>query len=1118
MNKGILGFKVFRCRKPACKAVAIISAFAMLSVGAFPALAGGVSGQVLDNVNGGASIIKSTDNVTMSGGGSSATLSLLGGKSGLIDWSVLNVGNGQSLSFQGGDFYNVVQGGNASQIAGTLKASGSLWIFNPAGISFINGAQVDVGGVFSAAAAGLANHDEMFKAINDSYAAYVANPEKATWDVPAASFGAAAGNVKVESGTTFNGNVSLLGRQVSVSEGATFNGDLNVTAASGQTDVDEVSGGKVSISINDFADVDSDINVTFEAATGELAGRPLKVSGDLNVIADGSIYVQGAVKADGDIAFKTVAKPGSEIVVDHKQISVASGKLLQGKSVSASAAGKITVDGSVSADDGAVDLSAIELIEVFGDVSGKSVTANANRIGQFGMIDVSAMEGNAGTVDLHAADALVVGSGSKTLANAGENGNGGTVTLVGENYGNFQAGAVIEAKGGSVSGDGGFVETSGYRAMNLAAKVDTTAANGKTGILLIDPYNLTISDAPDASVPPPAAGDPYTPSDESANLNVDTLKTALETTSVTVQTTDAGGAGSEAGDIIVASAIDYSGSAHNDLTLDAYHDVKVNAEINAGAHNLTLRAGNDIEQTTGNKITANDLSLQATGKATMSGDVEATKITSTSDVSLSGTVNAEKIDAAGKTLTQDGDGTVTVTGADGITAATVKQTAAGTIKAAAINGTLEQNNANGLIQAIDGDLTLNGNVHQNAGTIQASHLTLKNGDVIQADDAAKIKTDELTFDNSKKIALVSNNNEIDKLSGNLSELNIADKDDLLLGQLSVGGSLKVKTGGSTKIDGKVSVGSSADIDAGQNVEFSSGGQLAASSAKVKAGANITQAGASVSVSRGYVNTANLTAAIQSGSTDLTAGGNIGNGTYNYVTVGGGTVNASAGGDASIASAGSENLRVSSVSGANVSLYTAGKLITEGSVTSRGNTTVTAKEFGGIAQSSFGSSLTVNNFNNGARPLLAIFETKGGNKTPKINNQPNDTIVFIDGRLAGGDIQIINKLGALEAFPVQTPELKSEQGVFGNPNFLHDELDVANPFAVGAIDFLLQDVPLLTLTSDFPTEVDKQVAANGLNPTTSYWFGQNPQAEEPEKKDEAEKEAKKKEGSSNDAVK
>ena len=228
MNKGILGFKVFRRRKPACKAVAVVSAFAMLVVGSLPAFGVGYAGHVLDNVNGGAAINQSTANVTMSGDGMSATLSLLGGKSGLIDWSALNIGNGQSLNFEGGNFYNVVQGGSASQIAGTLKASGSLWIFNPAGVSFINGAQVDVGGVLSAAATGLSNHDAMFDAINSSYAAYVADPGTAVWNVPAAKFGAPEGNVRVEAGTVFNGNVSLLGRQVSVSEGATFNGDLTL--------------------------------------------------------------------------------------------------------------------------------------------------------------------------------------------------------------------------------------------------------------------------------------------------------------------------------------------------------------------------------------------------------------------------------------------------------------------------------------------------------------------------------------------------------------------------------------------------------------------------------------------------------------------------------------------------------------------------------------------------------------------------------------------------------------------------------------------------------------------------------------------------------------------------
>jgi hypothetical protein len=73
--------------------------------------------------------------------------------------------------------------------------------------------------------------------------------------------------------------------------------------------------------------------------------------------------------------------------------------------------------------------------------------------------------------------------------------------------------------------------------------------------------------------------------------------------------------------------------------------------------------------------------------------------------------------------------------------------------------------------------------------------------------------------------------------------------------------------------------------------------------------------------------------------------------------------------------------------------------------------------------------------------------------------------------------------------VQTPELKSEQGVFGNPMFLHDELDVANPLAVGAIDFLLLDYARLSYGSEFPIEADKQVAVSGLSPTTSYRCGQ-----------------------------
>ena len=94
------------------------------------------------------------------------------------------------------------------------------------------------------------------------------------------------------------------------------------------------------------------------------------------------------------------------------------------------------------------------------------------------------------------------------------------------------------------------------------------------------------------------------------------------------------------------------------------------------------------------------------------------------------------------------------------------------------------------------------------------------------------------------------------------------------------------------------------------------------------------------------------------------------------------------------------------------------------------------------------------------------------------------------------MNILNMFGANEAFLVSTPELKSTQGIFGNPPFLHSDLDVANPMEVSAIDYLIQEVPRLTLSSEFPADVDQKVEANGLSLKDSYWFGQERVAKKP----------------------
>ena len=179
-----------------------------------------------------------------------------------------------------------------------------------------------------------------------------------------------------------------------------------------------------------------------------------------------------------------------------------------------------------------------------------------------------------------------------------------------------------------------------------------------------------------------------------------------------------------------------------------------------------------------------------------------------------------------------------------------------------------------------------------------------------------------------------------------------------------------------------------------------------------------------------------------------------------------------------------------VVGGNLSIYTAGKLEANGLLVADRDITVSASDFGDVSYLQSGGTLSINNIGSSgsSSPKIAYFESINGVE-PKINNLPNDTVIFVDGRLAGGNLNIINEFGSDEAFMVDTPELKSTQGIFGSPTFMHGDLDVANPMEVGVIDYMIQEVPRLTLSSDFPADADQSVEASGLSQRDVYWFGQ-----------------------------
>lgn len=70
---------------------------------------------------------------------------------GIINWGSFNIGSSASVQFNQPNItsstLNRVVGGELSQIAGSLSATGKVILINPNGVIFANGSRVDVGGI-----------------------------------------------------------------------------------------------------------------------------------------------------------------------------------------------------------------------------------------------------------------------------------------------------------------------------------------------------------------------------------------------------------------------------------------------------------------------------------------------------------------------------------------------------------------------------------------------------------------------------------------------------------------------------------------------------------------------------------------------------------------------------------------------------------------------------------------------------------------------------------------------------------------------------------------------------------------------------------------------------------
>jgi filamentous hemagglutinin family protein len=205
--------------------------------------------------------------------------------------------------------------------------------------------------------------------------------------------------------------------------------------------------------------------------------------------------------------------------------------------------------------------------------------------------------GGGGTIEIAGRSVEVASSANLDASATASNGAGGSVTVIADK----QSGVLdfhgrASARGGRRSGNGGFVETSGANVDFTAARVDTSAAHGATGTWLTDPYDLTVDSAAASTI----------------NTNLGTTNVSLKTTAS--GTTGPGNANAGGnGDISITAPINWS--TGNTLTLDAYRNINVNANITAsGAGKVVMVTGDTAGNgTSGSAVGDYSFGLTASG-------------------------------------------------------------------------------------------------------------------------------------------------------------------------------------------------------------------------------------------------------------------------------------------------------------------------------------------------------------------------------------------------------------------------------------------------------------------------------------------------------------------------
>jgi filamentous hemagglutinin family protein len=528
-----------------------------------------------------------------------------------IDWNTFNVGKDAQVNFNQPSSsaltLNRVLDTNASQIMGRISAPGQVFLVNPNGVLFGPNSQVDVGGLVATTQ-------------NISNADFMAG--KSTFEGDGRS-GVSVVN-QGQLNAALGGYIALLAPQVR-NEGVVVAREGTVALAAGDKSVIEFSGTRMTSVLVDRAVMDALVeNRQVIRADG---GLVLLSARSANAILNSVITNSGTVQAN-----TVVNKNGRIVLEGGEQGVVQVSGTLQASGVDAGTQG-----GSVVVTGDKVQIASGAQLDASGKAGGGSVLVGGGWQGQ--------------DPTIRQANAVVVESGARLDASAVDQGNGGTVVA----WSNTQnANSVTRvsgellARGGANGGDGGKIETSGHWLSTDGVKGDATAAKGKGGEWLFDPYDVTISNATTYASHP--TSNSWTSSGSAMSyVKSSDIETLLnQGTNVTVSTGTY--STSTDGNITVSSPITGTGAGGAaKLTLAANHNIAVSNTISVAGSGSMVELNAGKATGSGNvsfdaAVNVDTLSVNVAGIGTVTQSAALTtnnlKLTgSNTDVTLSQTSN-----------------------------------------------------------------------------------------------------------------------------------------------------------------------------------------------------------------------------------------------------------------------------------------------------------------------------------------------------------------------------------------------------------------------------------------------------------------------------------------------